>query len=187
MISLAKKISRRELHRSIAGFVGQIPAGSKVLNIGSGGTIMNQIEQNLPHKNIVVDSTDIDPDRKPDIVDDLTDTRIKPDSYDFIICAEVVEHVTSPQKAAQNLFKILKPGGGILVSTPYIFPTHDAPYDFFRYTEYGLKLLFEQFEIVELKGKTTWWETQLLLAWRQMWLGDLKAKVMVWLISLQYL
>ena len=184
LISLAKKISRRELHRSIASFIAQVPAGSKILNIGSGGTIMREIEKNLKHHDIIVQSTDIDPDRKPDFVDDITQTKLQPDSFDYIVCAEVIEHVTRPQLAADNLLRILKPGGRCLVSTPYIFPTHDAPHDYFRYTEFGLRLLFAKFELVELKAKTTWWETLLLLAWRNMWLGDLKAKLIIWFISI---
>ena len=184
LISLAKKISRRELHRSIAHFIAQVPQGSKILNIGSGGTIKTEIEKNLKHKNITVQSTDIDPDRKPDFVDDITDTKLQPDGFDYIVCAEVIEHVTKPQVAADNLHRILKPGGRCLVSTPYIFPTHDAPHDYFRYTEFGLRLLFSKFEVVELKAKTTWWETLLLLAWRNMWLGDMKSKLIIWFISI---
>ena len=184
LISLAKKISRRELHRSIASFIAEVPSGSKILNIGSGGTIMKEIEKNLKHRDISVQSTDIDPDRKPDFVDDITDTKLQPDSFDYIVCAEVIEHVTQPQPAADNLLRILKPGGRCLVSTPYIFPTHDAPHDYFRYTEFGLRLLFLKFELVELKAKTTWWETLLLLAWRNMWLGDLKSKLIIWFISI---
>jgi len=184
LISLAKKISRRELHRSIASFIAEVPSGSKILNIGSGGTIMKEIEKNLKHRDISVQSTDIDPDRKPDFVDDITDTKLQPDGFDYIVCAEVIEHVTQPQPAADNLLRILKPGGRCLVSTPYIFPTHDAPHDYFRYTEFGLRLLFLKFELVELKAKTTWWETLLLLAWRNMWLGDLKSKLIIWFISI---
>lgn len=184
LISLAKKISRRELHRSIAGFISEVPSGSKILNIGSGGTIMKEIEKNLKSDSITVQSTDIDPDRNPDFVDDITDTKLEPESFDYIVCAEVIEHVTLPQAAADNLLRILKPGGRCLVSTPFIFPTHDAPYDFFRYTEFGLRLLFSKFEIIELKAKTTWWETLLLLAWRNMWLGDFKTKLIIWFFSI---
>lgn len=184
LISLAKKISRREIHLSIASFISDVPAGSRVLNIGSGGTIMQAIQKNLKHSDIVVQSTDIDPDRKPDIVDDLTDTKLAPESFDFIVCSEVLEHVTKPHIAAENLFNILKPGGRCLVTTPYIFPTHDAPHDYFRYTEFGLRYLFSKFEIVDFKAKTRWWETLLLLAWRTMWLGGLKTKIVVWFASI---
>ncbi len=145
---------------------------------------MTAINKSLRHEDIIVQSTDIDPDRKPDFVDDITNTKLKHESYDFIICAEVIEHVTDPHGAAENLFQILTPGGRCLVTTPFLFPTHDAPYDYFRFTEFGLRHLFSRFEIVDLKAKTRWWETLLLLAWRTMWLGDLKTKLLVWFVSI---
>ena len=46
-----------------------------------------------------------------------------------------------------------KPGGQIFCSSPLYFPEHQKPYDFFRYTHYGLRLLFENasFRIVRLE------------------------------------
>lgn len=182
--SLAKKLSRRELNSSLAEFVKSIPSGSKVLNIGSGGEIMNVINANLQNQDIEVLASDIDEDRKPDIVDDIVNTKLTKNSFDYIIMAEVLEHVKEPKLAVENLHKVLKKNGGCFISTPYLFPTHDAPYDFFRYTEYGLKHLFSKFEIVDFKGKTSWWETLLLLAWRVMWVGCYKSKLAVLIITI---
>lgn len=184
LISFAKKISRREINRAIKEVVSNLSHKAMVLNIGSGGTIAEQIEGNLPDQTIKVTSTDIDPDRNPDVVDDLVNSNLPNHAYDCVICAEVIEHVVDPVKAVENLYRVLKPGGICLVTTPYMFPTHDAPHDYFRYTEFGLRLLFKEFQIVSIEGKTRWWETLLLQFWRMMWIGSTATKVAVWLVSI---
>lgn len=187
LISLAKKISRKNVHRNIGHFVSEIPAGSRVLNIGAGGQVNKVIQENLRSPKIAVESSDIDPDRKPDHVDDICNTKLEAESYDFIVCSDVIEHVLQPHEAAESIHKLLKPGGKCLIATPYLFPTHDAPHDYFRFTEFGLKHLFSKFQILEMKPKNSWWETIILLMWRTMWLGDLKTKLVVWVISVPIL
>lgn len=181
--SLAKKLSRRELNARLKDFIEALPDGATVLNVGSGGEIMAQIEAAGNFARIRVTSTDIDPGRSPDIVDDLTRSQLPSAAFDAVVCAEVLEHVTDPPAAVGHLHRVLKDGGQLFLSTPYLFPTHDAPHDHFRYTEFGLRGLLADFEITALDCKTTWWETVVLLCWRQMWLRDRAAKFAVWLLT----
>jgi SAM-dependent methyltransferase len=163
--------------------VRAIPEGSRVLNIGSGGEVMDVIKKAMrPHVQIV--STDIDPARKPDVVDDITDTKIDPESFDYIICAEVMEHVNEPFKAAENIHNILRHGGKAFVSTPFQFPLHDAPYDYFRYTEFGLKNIFNRFRVAEVRPRGTWGSAILLLVLRSLWFGDRRIDAAVHLMIL---
>ena len=64
-----------------------------------------------------------------------------------LICMfEVLEHTEDPISAASNIYKILDTNGYLLLSTPFIFHIHDEPYDFFRFTKYGLKNLFSKYK-----------------------------------------
>jgi SAM-dependent methyltransferase len=75
-------------------------------------------------------------------------------AFDVVLCTEVLEHLPEPQKAIDEFFRVLEPGGTLLLTTRFVFPIHDAPHDYFRYTKYGLRYLLRRFEIVELQEET---------------------------------
>lgn len=71
--------------------------------------------------------------------------------FDYVVCTEVLEHTLQPFDAVAELKRILKPGGLAFVSTPFNFRIHGPLPDCWRFTEHGLRALFKDFEIVELK------------------------------------
>lgn len=75
-------------------------------------------------------------------------------TFDVVLCTEVLEHLPEPQRAIDEIFRVLKPGGTLLLTTRFLFPIHDAPHDYFRFTKYGLRHLLRRFEIVELEEET---------------------------------
>src|SRR5262249_38411295 len=76
-------------------------------------------------------------------------------TFETVLCTEVLEHLPEPQKAVDEMFRVLRPGGELLLTTRFLFPIHDAPDDYFRYTKYGLRHLLRRFEILELHEETT--------------------------------
>ena len=77
------------------------------------------------------------------------------ESFDVVLCTEMLEHVPEPQLAIDEMARVLKPGGTLLLTTRFLFPIHDAPHDYFRFTKYGLRYLLRRFEIVTLQEETT--------------------------------
>jgi SAM-dependent methyltransferase len=75
--------------------------------------------------------------------------------FETVLCTEVLEHLPEPQKAIDEMYRVLRPGGELLLTTRFLFPLHDAPHDYFRYTKYGLRHLLRRFEILELHEETT--------------------------------
>ena len=75
-------------------------------------------------------------------------------TFDIVLCTEVLEHLPEPQQAIDEMFRVLKPGGTLLLTTRFLFPIHDAPHDYFRFTKYGLRHLLRRFEIAELHEET---------------------------------
>lgn len=80
---------------------------------------------------------------------------LAPGRFDTVLCTEVLEHATDAEQAAAELFRVLRPGGHALITIPYLYPTHEAPYDFRRFTHFGLRDLLERhgFEVLSVQAK----------------------------------
>jgi SAM-dependent methyltransferase len=85
----------------------------------------------------------------------------KSNHFDTAICNAVLEHLEELEQALQECYRVLKPGGYAIYSVPFIWHVHEAPRDFYRYSKYGLKYLFEKagFEIVEIRALSGFWVT----------------------------
>jgi len=68
--------------------------------------------------------------------------------FDVAICEQVLEHVIDPNAAARNLGGLVRPGGVVIVSTPFLIKVHELPmfgmYDYWRFTPRGLRTLLEK-------------------------------------------
>lgn len=73
-------------------------------------------------------------------------------TFDSAFCCSVLEHTREPWKAFDEFYRILKPGGKIILSVPFVYYLHGQPNDYFRFTRYGIENLAHKsgFEIVEL-------------------------------------
>jgi len=63
--------------------------------------------------------------------------------FDSCLCTEVLEHVPDPMIVLKEIRRILKPGGRVLLTVPFAVELHQTPYDFWRFTPFGLQQLFK--------------------------------------------
>ncbi len=89
-----------------------------------------------------------------DVVGDARALPIRDNVFEVLLCTEMLEHVTEPQTAIDEMYRVLEPGGLLVLTTRFLLPIHDAPHDYFRFTKYGLRHLLKRFEIVELQEET---------------------------------
>src|SRR6476660_4442754 len=140
---LSSKLTRVTLDRFIAahGSVG------RTLDIGA---------QNGPYANHFPHRIALDIKRGigVQIIGDAQALGIGNETFDVVLCTEVLEHLPEPQRAIDEIFRVLVPGGQLLLTTRFLFPIHDAPHDYFRFTKYGLRHLLRRFEILELQEET---------------------------------
>lgn len=142
-----QKITRKH-HRP---FLARYATDIKVLDIGGGRAVTNHSYDDLfPNRQ----TFDIDPERKPDVIGDAHNLPFEPNSIPGIICTEVLEHLHTPQIAVDEMERVLMPGAKLILTTRFVFPIHDQPIDYFRFTKYGLQELFKKWNIIEIVPET---------------------------------
>jgi len=129
------------LRRFIKKFITGEGDNSIALNIGSGNTNLGENISNI----------DIYKYENVDLTADLSNLPIKDESVDVIINSAVLEHVPFPEEAVLEFNRILKKDGVIYCFFPFMQGFHASPYDFSRRTIEGLKILFKDFKILELR------------------------------------
>jgi ubiquinone/menaquinone biosynthesis C-methylase UbiE len=188
---LSKRFSRVNLYEwlqvELASHNGRAASAGKkasVLNVGSGGDVYGALKKNPAFH---ITQIDIDPARKPDIVADICDLNMfQEHSCDIVVMLEVLEHVKEPQRALDEIRRVLKPGGTLILSVPFIFPIHDEPYDFYRYTKYGLQYLLRDYRDISMRERNDYIHALIVLFSRMTRVTD-KKSLMAGLIIFSYI
>jgi SAM-dependent methyltransferase len=125
----------------------------RVIDLGCGDApFRNQLAGGIT----AYDTLDLRPRIQTTYVGDIQDMYMISDSrYDSALSLEVLEHVPDPFRAVREIYRILEPGGVAVISVPHLSRVHDAPYDYYRYTSFGLQHMLAQagFEVVEIRKK----------------------------------
>jgi len=68
----------------------------------------------------------------------------KDESFDVVLATQVYEHLPEPEIAIAEAVRVLSPGGRLIITVPGVWPTHEAPHDYWRFTRFGLLALVER-------------------------------------------
>lgn len=82
---------------------------------------------------------------------------VESSTFGGILCTQVLEHVFEPEIFLGEVFRVLEPGGRVLITVPFLWEEHEAPADYGRYSSFGLRHLLESsgFTIVTQEKLTT--------------------------------
>ena len=129
-------------------------SGKRILEIGSGrqdlGPEAFSFRSLFEPANEVVQS-DIVPEFGHTIVDLRTMTF--EEEFDVILCLYVLEHVFELEESVSRMHRALRPGGALVVAVPHLYPYHDEPTDYWRFTEHALRKLLAPFGSVTLRTR----------------------------------
>lgn len=82
---------------------------------------------------------------RPTLVGTAEDLPVSAASFDVVLCTMLLEHVVDPRRVLAEARRVLKPGGRAILTVPGVWPSHEAPHDYWRFTRFGLEqLLVEQ-------------------------------------------
>lgn len=117
-------------------------AAGKLIDLGCGA---------MPYRALIAplveryDSLELHPQAQTTFVGDVQNMSMVGDGvYDTVICLEVLEHLPEPLRALEEIHRILKPGGALILSVPHLSRLHEEPHDYFRFTRYGIEVLLAQ-------------------------------------------
>lgn len=97
--------------------------------------------------------------KKADYIGTALKLPFKSNSFDTIISTQVLEHVEDPRLMINEINRVLKKGGNLILTAPMNYKLHEVPRDFYRYTRFGLNHLFESngFQVIEIKQVGGFW------------------------------
>jgi SAM-dependent methyltransferase len=155
-------MNRRSLSPQLQRFVAEIPAerkpiltlmcqaaralprGARVLDGGSGDAPYRELFSHCEYVTVDWPGSVYSAACEADIVASLEALPVPDQSFDAVLSTQVLEHVSDPAKVVSELFRVLTPGGHLWLTAPLVWPLHEEPFDFWRYTAHGLRHLLER-------------------------------------------
>jgi SAM-dependent methyltransferase len=124
-----------------------VPVGGMVLDVGAGqlegAYAFARVNRSAWHfRRIAVDIQQ----SGVDICADAHALPCRSGSIDAVVCVSVLEYVRSPERVLEEFYRVLKPGGVIYMSAPFVFPFHPPPADRFRFSISGMRTLASRFD-----------------------------------------
>lgn len=123
----------------------------RVLEIGSGPDHYSDLLFGSASRRITVD---IAVSHHPTVVADAHALPFDDRVFDSSLASQVLEHLAEPGTALRELHRVLRPGGAVVMAVPFLYPLHELPHDYHRFTEYALNHMLKRagFERISIRG-----------------------------------
>ena len=145
-------IARQGLFKNIKQFGKEIKG--KTLDVGCGIKPYENLFQSSEYIGLDIEQSGHNhSNSKVDIYYDGKVFPFQKDEFDSIVTFQVFEHVFNPSDFLKEINRVLKADGKLLMAVPFVWDEHEQPYDYARYSSFGLKYILNQhgFEIIEIK------------------------------------
>lgn len=124
----------------------------RLLDVGCGKKPYKRLFSNVSEY-IGIDIENPGHDHSNEDIDVFYDGKVFPftdNSFDSVLTNQVFEHVFNPAEFITEIYRVLKPGGQLLLTVPFMWDEHEQPYDFGRYSSFGIKhvLTNNNFEVL---------------------------------------
>jgi SAM-dependent methyltransferase len=145
--------ARRGLRAGLGEFFPRL--GGDVLDVGCGRKPYQHLVSASRYVGVDIDSPVSRELGAADIFYDGRKLPLADASFDAVLCSQVLEHVFTPDEFLREIHRVLRPGGVLLLATPFAWDEHEQPHDFARYASFGLRALLERNGfVVEAQRKT---------------------------------
>lgn len=142
--------TRTPIRDAVSAFAGGLAPGARVLDAGAGDAPYRGFFAHCDYRTHDWPNSPHSGAGRVDVVADIAELPLPDGELDAVVCTEVLEHVRGPHRALAELHRILAPGGRILITVPFVGELHEEPYDFQRFTSYGLEAHLEDAGFVDI-------------------------------------
>lgn len=141
--------ARAGLAKAIGQYASEL--SGRLLDVGCGTKPYQSLFNVDEYLGLDIDSENL---RKRGIADYFYDGNtfpIESDSFDSALCNQVLEHVFNPDAFLSEIHRVLKHNGKLLLTVPFVWDEHEQPFDYARYSSFGLKALLKKngFRIIQ--------------------------------------
>ncbi len=136
--------SRSPARFALNRFLDSVEFHGRVLDLGCGSSRYTR-----HHPRTI--RVDLAPQEHVHVLGDALHVPFREESFDTVICTELLEHLTRPRQAVEEIHRVLRSGGRCILSTRFCYPIHGAPHDYFRFSEFSLRSLFASWRIQRLE------------------------------------
>ena len=165
--SQIQDVGRWYVNQFVKSVAEKLAPGTSILDAGAGECIYKKFFPHCHYKSI---DLAVGESRwnyaNLDYVSPLHDMPIEDEAFDAVLCTQVLEHLEWPRESVKEMYRVLKPGGRLYLTVPMAQNEHQTPYDFFRYTSYGLASIckhagFKEINTVPMGGLWVRWAYEL--------------------------
>jgi len=143
--------ARKELFKEIRSISGEV--SGRVLDVGCGQVPYRDLFRCEEYVGLELDTPENRERNRADIYYDGDLIPVEAGSFDWVFSSQVFEHVFNPDPFLSELYRVLKPNGHLLMTVPFVWDEHEQPFDYARYSSFGLSHVIKKngFDIVEQK------------------------------------
>lgn len=146
--------SRKELRSEMAGFSSKMHG--RLLDVGCGSKPYSVLfSAASDYVGLEVDTPENRTAKRADYFYDGETFPFDDASFDGVICNQVLEHVFNPDLFLKEILRVLKPGGEFLLTVPFVWDEHEQPWDYARYSSFGLRNLLERNGFIVMAQRKT--------------------------------
>ena len=145
--------ARRELLRAVRAIAPELRG--RVLDVGCGSRPYENLVQAREYLGLELDTPENRAARKADFFYDGRKLPFPDASFDAVICNQVLEHVFEPDEFVAEIARVLRAGGRLLLTVPFVWDEHEQPRDYGRYSSFGLSALLARNGLRVLRQEKT--------------------------------
>lgn len=145
--------SRRSLLKEVSGIAAQLHG--RMVDVGCGQQPYRHLFDVEEYCGVELDTEFNRKNKKAEFFYDGKTLPFQAGHFDALLCNQVLEHVPDDEAFVAELARVVKPGGLLVLTAPFIWDEHEQPYDFKRYTSYGIHALMERHGLSVIEFRKT--------------------------------
>jgi ubiquinone/menaquinone biosynthesis C-methylase UbiE len=130
---------------SIIEFVREVaeslPPRTVILDVGAGNAPYRELFDHCEYLTADWEQSPHEQAREVDVLGDAAALPLTDDAVDAALLTQVLEHVVDPAAVLREMSRVLRPGGGLFLTVPFVWELHEMPFDFWRFTPFSLEQL----------------------------------------------